>query len=155
MVLQQADREEMGHLHGRREKSRIEEIHRLHRVWNTLPAREPMDEQYKRIPYCRYVYDFLIEVIGSKEDAISIRDTVRLFLQDTLHLELSLEKMLITNALDKENMIILNDADNHERWKPVARSSFVNHATVEIIGGFNSEIRGLHNYYAWQTSCRF
>lgn len=154
-----------------------------------------MDEQYKRIQYCRYVDDFLNEVIGSKEYAISIRDAVRLFLKDTLHLELSLEKTLITNSLDKAkflgyeitvskrskhftrrangqyrfedgviklyvlkekwmmrlldkgNMIILNDADNHDRWKPVARSSFVNRAPVEIIG-FNSEIRGMHNYYA-------
>lgn len=29
----------------------------------------------------------------------------------------------------------------------MARSSFVNRAPVEIVGGFNSEIRGLYNYY--------
>lgn len=50
--------------------------------------------------------------------------------------------------VDNENMIILSDENGKERWKPVARSSFVNRAPVEIIGGFNAEIRGLYNYYA-------
>ena len=50
--------------------------------------------------------------------------------------------------LDNENMIIQRDDTGKEKWKPVARSSFVNRAPVEIIGGFNSEIRGLYNYYS-------
>ena len=157
---------------------------------------DQMDKSYKRIQYCRYADDFLIGVIGSKKDAEWIRDLVKVFLAEKLHLELSMDKTLITNAMDKakflgydvtvskrsshftrrkqgkfrnaggvvklyvpkekwmrrlldnENMIIQRDDTGKEKWKPVARSSFVNRAPVEIIGGFNSEIRGLYNYYS-------
>ena len=50
--------------------------------------------------------------------------------------------------LENENMMIYTGSDGKEMWKPVARSSFVNRAPVEIIAGFNAEIRGLYNYYA-------
>lgn len=50
--------------------------------------------------------------------------------------------------LENENMIIRTGSDGKEMWKPVARSSYVNRAPVEIIAGFNAEIRGLYNYYA-------
>jgi len=138
----------------------------------------------------------VIGVIGSKHDAEQIRNTVKDFLTEHLHLELSMEKTLITNSMDKanflgyevtvskrakhfvkrkqgqfrmsegtvklyipkekwmkrlldnKNMIIQRDEHGKERWSPVARSSFVNRAPIEIVGGFNSEIRGLYNYYA-------
>lgn len=64
-----------------------------------------MDKQYKRIQYCRYADDFLIGVIGSKKDAEEIRNAVRIFLADNLHLELSMEKTLITNAKDKAKFL--------------------------------------------------
>ena len=177
-------------------KARTAEIQRRFEAWSSLPSMEQMDESYKRIQYCRYADDFLIGIIGAKEDAERIRDAVRAFLANSLHLELSMEKTLITNAADKasflgyditvskrsehfskrtqgkfrsaegivklyvpkekwmkrlldnENMVIQYDEKGNEIWQPVARSSFVNRAPVEIIGGFNSEIRGLYNYYS-------
>lgn len=177
-------------------KVRTDEIQRRFLAWSSMPSMEPMDRQYRRIQYCRYADDFLIGVIGSKKDAEQVREAVKTFLAEELHLELSMEKTLITNATDKakflgyditvskrskhftkrkqgkfrnaegviklyvpkekwmkrlldnENMIIRTDENRKEKWKPVARSSFVNRAPVEIIGGFNSEIRGLYNYYA-------
>ena len=175
---------------------RTAEIQRRFEAWSSLPSMDQMDKSYKRIQYCRYADDFLIGVIGSKKDAEWIRDLVKVFLAEKLHLELSMDKTLITNATDKakflgydvtvskrsshftrrkqgkfrnaggvvklyvpkekwmrrlldnENMIIQRDDTGKEKWKPVARSSFVNRAPVEIIGGFNSEIRGLYNYYS-------
>ena len=173
-----------------------EKMTQLFSSWSSMPCRDPMDANYKRILYCRYADDFLIGVIGSKADAEQIRDDIKLFLDERLHLDLSLEKTLITNATDKaqflgyeitvskrskhftkrangyyrfaegrvklyiprdkwikrllenENLSIRKDISGKEIWIPVARSSFVNRAPVEIIGGFNSEIRGLYNYYA-------
>lgn len=184
------------HYSSKEKEIRTNEIQKRFKAWSSLPAMEPMDKQYKRIQYCRYADDFLIGVIGSKKDAEEIRNAVRIFLADNLHLELSMEKTLITNAkdkakflgyditvskrsknftkrkqgkfrnsegivklyvpkekwmkrlLDNENMIIRVDETGKEIWSPVARSSFVNRAPVEIIGGFNSEIRGLYNYYS-------
>lgn len=54
----------------------------------------------------------------------------------------------MNRLLDHENMVIRKDIHGKEHWHPVARSSFVNRTPVEIIGGFNAEIRGLYNYYA-------
>lgn len=183
--------------HYTREERRVrtDEIQRRFNAWSSMPSMEPMDQRYKRILYCRYADDFLIGVIGYKYDAERIRNTVKDFLTVHLHLELTMEKTLITNSMDKanflgyevtvskrakhfvkrkqgqfrmgegtvklyvpkekwmkrlldnENMIIHRDEDGKERWNPVARSNFVNRAPVEIVGGFNSEIRGLYNYY--------
>jgi thymidylate synthase ThyX len=57
-----------------------------------------MDADFKRVFYVRYADDFLIGIIGSKQDAENIRDKVGKYLSENLHLELSDEKTLITNA---------------------------------------------------------
>jgi hypothetical protein len=44
-------------------------------------------------------------------------------------------------------MIIQKDSNGQECWNPIARKNFINRAPVEIISGFNAEIRGLYNYY--------
>ena len=49
----------------------------------------PLDANYKRIQYTRYADDFLIGVIGSKEDAEQVKRDVKAFLQDALKLEMS------------------------------------------------------------------
>ena len=175
----------------------MRELEEKRQAWLALPSMEPMDENYRRLTYCRYADDFLIGVIGSHADAEKIRANLRDFLMEKLKLELSMEKTLITHGaqkarflgydittsqpnnneftkvngvrfrratgiiklyvptekwrnrlLDGEMMIIRKDENGKERWKPVARSSFVSRTPVEIVGGFNSEIRGLYNYYA-------
>lgn len=59
---------------------------------------DPMDSNFKRLRYERYADDFLIGVIGSKEDCKRIKQDIKEFLKIKLHLELSDEKTLITNA---------------------------------------------------------
>ena len=44
----------------------------------------------KRLKYVRYADDFLIGVIGSKEDCIKIKEDIKQFMADKLKLELSL-----------------------------------------------------------------
>ena len=62
------------------------------------PASDEMDATMKRLKYVRYADDFLIGVIGSKEDCVSIKEDIKQFMADKLKLELSDEKTLITNA---------------------------------------------------------
>ena len=57
-----------------------------------------MDDTYKRLKYTRYADDFLIGVIGSKADCIKIKSDITQYMQKCLHLEMSQEKTLITNA---------------------------------------------------------
>ena len=62
------------------------------------PAADEMDDRIKRLKYIRYADDFLIGVIGSKQDCIQIKEDIKQFMADKLKLELSDEKTLITNA---------------------------------------------------------
>ena len=62
------------------------------------PAGDEMDDSIKRLKYTRYADDFLIGVIGSKQDCIQIKEDIKQFMADKLKLELSDEKTLITNA---------------------------------------------------------
>ena len=63
------------------EQLRAIEQERIH-----IPYADPFDEGFKRIQYVRYADDFLVGVIGSKEDAREIKERVRAFLADTLKL---------------------------------------------------------------------
>lgn len=63
-----------------------------------VPSCDEMDSSYKRLKYVRYADDFLIGVIGSKEDAKRIKEDVKVFLADKLALDLSEEKTLITHT---------------------------------------------------------
>lgn len=55
------------------------EIAILHREMQQLPATLDMDENFKRMRYVRYADDFLICVIGSKEDCVKAKGTLRPF----------------------------------------------------------------------------
>ena len=63
-----------------------------------IPCSDEMDCGYRRLKYVRYADDFLIGVIGSKEDAKRIKEDIKIFLADKLGLELSEEKTLITHT---------------------------------------------------------
>ena len=77
----------------------------LKRKFQKVPMGEPFDEGYRRIQYVRYADDFLIGVIGSKEDAERIKSDVGKFFKDVLKLELSAEKTLITHSNDKARFL--------------------------------------------------
>ena len=66
---------------------------------------DPMDESYRRVVYVRYADDFLIGVIGSRQDAETLKYDVGVFLKNALHLDLSEEKTLITHSKDKAHFL--------------------------------------------------
>lgn len=70
-----------------------------------LKARDPMDQEYKRLWYCRYADDFLIGVIGSKADAQAILDQVKAFVQKTLKLTIAEEKSGIRHAAENTRFL--------------------------------------------------
>lgn len=83
-------------------KSKIREIddYRL-----TIPYSDPFDEGYRRLQYVRYADDFLVGVIGSKEDAQRIKTQIKEFITSELKLELSDEKTLITHSGKKARFL--------------------------------------------------
>lgn len=70
-----------------------------------LPYNEPMDDNFKRIQYVRYADDFLIGVIGSKEDCRNIKRDITQFLKNELKVELSQEKTLITHSKNRARFL--------------------------------------------------
>lgn len=63
-----------------------------------IPSGDEMDSNYRRLKYVRYADDFLIGIIGSKQDAVIVKEDIKNFLTNKLALELSDEKTLITHT---------------------------------------------------------
>ena len=63
-----------------------------------MPSRDPGDSDFRRLWYVRYADDWLLGFSGPREEAEQIKEELNKFLRDTLKLELSEGKTLITNA---------------------------------------------------------
>lgn len=81
-------------------KAILAEINTLSKQMRSLPSRDAMDAGFRRLRYCRYADDFLIGVIGSKDDARGVFAEVRTFLTEVLALTVSEEKSGIRKASD-------------------------------------------------------
>jgi group II intron reverse transcriptase/maturase len=79
--------------HGDRAKARD-----LEKQLRTLPSRDTMDPGYRRLKYSRYADDHILGFIGPKAEAEEIKAKLATFLRETLGLELSAEKTLISHA---------------------------------------------------------
>ena len=172
--------------------SLIGKLKELDRQQKEIPSREPYSPKYKRLRYCRYADDFVLGIIGSKAEAVQIKEKVVAFLSDTLKLQVSENKTRIEHA--RKGILFLNYQINTWRgdkilkrkikgtyttqrtvtdgiklrvpiekviqfcnkygygdWhgnKPKHRASLLNGTDEEIILTYNSELRGLANYYA-------
>jgi group II intron reverse transcriptase/maturase len=74
------------------------EAARLRKLRRTLPSIDPDDPGYRRLRYLRYADDFLLGFCGPREEAEDIKRQLAGFLRDSLKLELSEPKTLITHA---------------------------------------------------------
>jgi group II intron reverse transcriptase/maturase len=70
----------------------------LRKHLRTLPSSDPMDPGYRRLRYARYADDHILGFAGPKAEADEIKAKIAEFLRETLGLELSQEKTLITHA---------------------------------------------------------
>lgn len=64
----------------------------------SLPSQDTHDPNFRRLRYIRYADDFILSFAGSRAEAEVIKEEISAFLKTTLHLEMSAEKTLITNA---------------------------------------------------------
>ena len=81
------------------------EIKQLQKELRSMPVRDEMDENYRRLKYVRYADDFLIGVIGSKAECEKIKRDITGYMRDRLRLELSAEKTLITHASEEAKFL--------------------------------------------------
>jgi group II intron reverse transcriptase/maturase len=70
----------------------------LRKQLRALPTVDPMDPGYRRLKYIRYADDHILGFIGPKAEAEQIKARLAAFLRETLGLELSQQKTLITHA---------------------------------------------------------
>ena len=70
----------------------------LARQMRTLPSVDPMDPGYRRLRYIRYADDHILGFTGPKAEAEQIKAELTRFLRETLGLELSQDKTVISHA---------------------------------------------------------
>jgi len=64
------------------------------------------DVNFGRLTYVRYVDDFLIGVIGSKETCVKIKKEIKVFLEERLAMTLNIDKTYITHATTEKALFL-------------------------------------------------
>ena len=90
-----------------RKKGNMSKAGEIIKLMRKLPSVDPYDPDYRRLRYVRYADDILLGFIGSRKEAIEIKEEIANFLKNELKLELSMDKTLITNA-SREKARFLN-----------------------------------------------
>jgi group II intron reverse transcriptase/maturase len=70
----------------------------LRRKMRSIPSRNTVDPEFRRLRYVRYADDHLLGFTGPKAEAQDIKNRLATFLHDELKLELSQSKTLITHG---------------------------------------------------------
>lgn len=66
------------------------------KLWKTN-SKDPLDPNFKRLYYIRYVDDFIVGVIGARKETVEIQTKIKNFLKDHLKLTLNERKTFITH----------------------------------------------------------
>lgn len=105
---------------------RHEEAKALRREAQHLPSVDPSDPGHRRLRFVRYADDFLLGFAGPRSEAEEIKARLREFLRDTLKLELSEAKSLVTHArtgaarfLGYEVVVLQDDHQRHGRARSI------------------------------------
>lgn len=116
----------------------IETIEELKRKQIGISSVNPMDNDYQKMKYVRYADDFVIGIAGSKDCAVNIKETIKNFLKQELHLELSEEKTLINHL---ENPISFLGYE-FRKWNEIKRTRvlYKNHKQRALSGAIKLEI---------------
>ena len=83
----------------------LAQIQALDEIHKSIPCKDPMDAYFRRLQYVRYADDFIIGIIGSKADAQAVKQEISQFISETLRLELSDEKTLVTKATGRAKFL--------------------------------------------------
>ena len=115
-----------------KKKMLLEELRQERARMQTLPAKSRTD---KTIYYVRYADDFLIGVNGSREDCVAIKRRLTEFIAETLKMELSEEKTLITHSSKYARFLgcdVRVRRDNSLRLRSDGHTQRLMNSTVEL-----------------------
>lgn len=114
-----------------------EQIRKLVRIRKSQPSVDMFDPKFRRLRYVRYADDFLVGVTASMQYSKSIRDEIKQFLQETLHLRLNMEKTKITHAHNEKAFFL---GYFIQRGNKASR----NKGNIRIRSNINGMIQKLH-----------
>ena len=97
------------------------EYKQLRKQMLKLPSFDPHDPGYRRLFYVRYADDTLLGFAGPREEAEEIKQKLGQFLRETLKLEMSEEKTLITQASTQAARFLGYQLVNHQNDSKHAR----------------------------------
>ena len=103
------------------------------KLWK-VNSKDPFDPNFKRLYYIRYVDDFVVGIVGSREDTIEILKKIEVFLTNELKLTLSSKKTFITH-FSKDPIFFLGTfiKGNWEEEKRII--------TIKKKGGVSTKVR--------------
>ena len=99
----------------------------LRKQMQQLPSGDPHDPDYRRLRYVRYADDFVLGFIGPRAEAQQVKESLETFLHNTLKLELSQEKTLITHATSQAARFLgyeLVNQQANDQLDPTGRRRF-------------------------------
>lgn len=112
--------------HKLRKRGRRREAEQLRKRMRSMPSRDPNDPDFRRLRYVRYADDFLLGFIGKREEAEHIKRQLGEFMRDSLKLELSDSKTLITHGrtqaarfLGYEVVVLYDDTKQNPRGRAI------------------------------------
>jgi len=129
----------------------IATIKELQRNIRLIQCSDPMDNEFKRVYYVRYADDFLIGVIGNKNDAELIKRDVGDFIREQLCLEMSDEKTLITHGHDFARFLGYNVAiykGNFNKRSTKGYTSRTNNGIIQLYVPHDKWFKRLLSYGA-------
>ncbi len=103
-----------------RKAGNLSEARKFNQQAQAIPSRLPNDPNFRRLWYVRYADDFLLGLVGSKSEAMEVKQQIAKFLREQLKLELSEEKTLVTHARNEKasflgyDIHILHADDKHD-----------------------------------------
>lgn len=113
------------------------QIRKLVKIRKSHPSVDMFDPKFRRLRYIRYADDFLVGVTASMQYSKSIRDKIKQFLQETLHLRLNMEKTKITHAHNEKAFFL---GYFIQRGNKASR----NKGNIRISSNINGMIQKLH-----------
>jgi len=137
----------------------IERLKELDRASKKLPSKDIYDESYRRLRYCRYGDDFLIGIIGTKDEAKKIMEDIKSFLAAELNLRTASDKTGTTSGREGVQFlsyhISMYSTDKLVRGKVkgryMKRRTVSNRVALRVPEGKAQEFCQRYGYGDWQA----
>ena len=138
-----------------------------------FPSGDEMDGSYRRLKYIRYADDFILGIIGSKEDVLRIKEDKFLGYEITVtrnnhqrrdvqgrlrrtygkRVRLNVSMATLRDKLLEYGAMEIKLRNGKEVWKPKCRSGLIFNDDLEILDRYNRETVGFCNYYLIANNC--